>query len=57
MYIVEKKIAIKEKEAKHALNAAKIEKQNSEKRKPIRFKNLVNSVSEVILKLGIESKH
>ena len=57
MYIVEKKIAIKEKEAKHALNAAKIEKQNSEKQKTIRFKNLVNSVSEVILKFVMESKH
>ena len=57
MYIVEKKIAIKEREAKHALNAAKIQKQNLEKQKPIRFKNLVNSVSEVIFKSVMESIH
>ena len=57
MYIVEKKIEIKETEAKHALDAAKIEKLNSEKQKPIRFKNLVNSVSEVISKSVMESIH
>ena len=57
MYIVEKKIEIKETEAKHVLDAAKIEKLNSEKQKPIRFKNLVNSVSEVILEFVMESKH
>ena len=57
MYILEKKIEIKETEAKHVLDAAKIEKLNSEKQKPIRFKNLVNSVSEVILEFVMESKH
>ena len=57
MYIVEKKIEIKETEAKHALDAAKNEKLNSVKQKPIRFKNLVNSVSEVILEFVMESKH
>ena len=54
MYIVEKKIVKQENEAK---DAAKIQKETLEKQKPIRFKNLVNSVSEVILKSVMEVKH